>query len=209
MNYNLLAQFYLKMNRLDDALLFPFSSSVYPNTIPFRAHFLKGNITEANRLIGSMSEVYRNSDNWIDYCEIGDSYIWNEEFDSALVFLESAMANDTFFIMLPRFQAGLALAYYKTSEAEQARSIIENLIQKSDKTAAGSPAYYTGWFYSWIGEGDSAFYWLEKAYENRSPEFPWLKVDPAFDTLKNDDRYWDLYERTGHKAYDDYRATQN
>ena len=83
------------------------------------------------------------------------------------------------------------------------------MIQKSDKTAAGSPAYYTGWFYSWIGEGDSAFYWLEKAYENRSPEFPWLKVDPAFDTLKNDDRYWDLYERTGHKAYDDYRATQN
>jgi len=31
----------------------------------------------------------------------------------------------------------------------------------------------------------------------------------AFDILKDDDRYWDLYERTGHKAYDDYMATQS
>jgi hypothetical protein len=54
---------------------------------------------------------------------------------------------------------------------------------------------------------DSAFYWLEKAYKNRSAEMPWLKVDPAFKNLKNDYRYWDLYKRTGHKAFDDYRAS--
>jgi len=59
-----------------------------------------------------------------------------------------------------------------------------------------------------IGEVDSAFYWLEKAYKNKSPEIPWLKVDPVFRNLKDDDRYWDLYERTGHKAYDDYMASK-
>ena len=60
-----------------------------------------------------------------------------------------------------------------------------------------------------MGQVDSAFYWLERAFRNRSAEMPWLKVDPAFDILKDDDRYWDLYERTGHKAYDDYMATQS
>jgi len=83
------------------------------------------------------------------------------------------------------------------------------LIRKSDTSAVGSPAFFTGWYYSRIGEVDSAFYWLEKAYNNRSPEMPWLKADPAFNNLKDDDRYWDLYERTGHKAYDEYMASKN
>jgi len=92
----------------------------------------------------------------------------------------------------------------KTNSHQKARKIINKLIAKSDSTSAGSPAYFTGWYYSGIGEVDSAFYWLEKAYKNRSPEMPWLKVNPVFNNLKENDRYWDLYERTGHKAYDEY-----
>jgi len=38
---------------------------------------------------------------------------------------------------------------------------------------------------------------------------PWLKVDPIFKDIKIDNRYWDLYERTGHKAYDDFVIGQN
>ena len=29
-----------------------------------------------------------------------------------------------------------------------------------------------------------------------------MKVDPMFKNLKDDKLYWDLYERTGHNAYD-------
>ena len=110
---------------------------------------------------------------------------------------------------IPRWQAALALVYYKMDDHKQAHTIIDRLILRSDTTAAGSPAYFTGWYYSGIGVADSAFYWLEKAYRNHSPEMPWLKVDPAFNSLKDDPRYWDLYERTGHKAYDDYMASKN
>ena len=155
-------------------------------------------------MINNAADAYKESSDWILYLEIGDAYIWVEAFDSARVFLERANIRDLFYIKIPRFQADLALAYYHSTETEQARSIIDQLIQKSEISSVGSPAYFTGWFYSWIGELDSAFFWLEKAYENRSPEFPWLKVDPAFNSLKGDDRYWDLYERTGHKAYDEY-----
>jgi hypothetical protein len=78
------------------------------------------------------------------------------------------------------------------------------LIDKSKETSAGSPEYFIGWYYSGIKEVDSSFYWLEKAFKKRSPEMPWLKIDPVFNNLKDDNRYWDLYKRTGHKAYDDY-----
>ena len=76
----------------------------------------------------------------------------------------------------------------------------------SKETISNSPAYFTGLYYSAIGEVDSAFYWLEKAYKDRSPEFFKLKANPSFNNLEEDDRYWDLYERTGHEAYDDYKA---
>jgi hypothetical protein len=107
-------------------------------------------------------------------------------------------------MFIPRFQACLALAYYKTNNDQQAQMIINKLIKINNETRAGSPDYCIGWYYSGIGKVDSAFYWLEKAYNNRSPEMPWLKVDPVFKNLKDDDRYWDLYERTGHRAYDEY-----
>jgi len=107
---------------------------------------------------------------------------------------------------VPKLQADLAVTYFKTGRTDQARALINKLIERSDTTSVGSPAYFTGWYYSWIGEPDSAFYWLDEAVENRSPDLTWLRVDPAFRSLKEDPRYWDLYERTGFKAYDDYMA---
>ena len=111
-------------------------------------------------------------------------------------------------MLTPKFQSCLALAYHNTGNHDRASTIIRDLILRSDSTLSGSPDFFTGWYYSWIGEVDSAFYWLEKACQNRSAEMPWLKMDPAFSNLKDDDRYWDLYERTGHKAYDDYMANR-
>jgi len=137
---------------------------------------------------------------------IGEKYIWLEEYDSAKSYLESALQSEHYEMNLPRWQAALALVYHKTKDHNRTQAYIDRLIRKSDTTSAGSPAYFTGWYYSSIGEVDSAFYWLEKAYNNHSPELPWLKADPAFTNLKDDDRYWDLYERTGFKAFDDYIA---
>ena len=109
----------------------------------------------------------------------------------------------------PEMQAALAVAYYKTGNHIKAQKTVNQLIQKSDTTSSGSPAFFTGWYYGFIGELDSAFYWLEKAVRNLEGHVPWLKVMPAFNNLKDDPRYWDLYERTGHKAYDDYMASKN
>jgi hypothetical protein len=109
-------------------------------------------------------------------------------------------------MLMSDFNAYLALAYIKTNQNNQAQKIINQLISDAITYDNGYPDYFIGWYYSGIGKADSAFYWLERAYKNRNVGFSWFKVDPVFNSLKKDPRYWDLYERTGHKAYDDYIA---
>ena len=172
-----------------------------------KANILLGNYKEAKDL---MKQVIAS--NFLGFMWYGyENYIWLQEFDSAIYYMSSdpsweySRSSEAYY---PRFKADIAVVLFKTGNEDLARTIIGELIGASDTTAVRSPAYFTGWYYSWIQEPDSAFYWLNKAVKNRSIEIPWLKVDPAFNSLRNDPRWEDLYERTGHKAYDDYMASK-
>jgi TolB-like protein len=203
-NVSLVAEFFLTMNRLDYALKF---LKIVPDKsfehwdLSVRINGLSENKTEVYKIIkNTFSESGEKfPDEWI-----GEDYIWIQEYDSAKVFFESALQSKDPLMLIPRFQADLSLVYFKTKNFEKSRAIINKLKVKSSETTVGSPEYFIGWFYSGIGEVDSAILWLEKACKNKSPELSWLKIDPVFINLKNDARYWDLYARTGHKDYDDY-----
>ena len=110
---------------------------------------------------------------------------------------------------LPRFEAFLALIYQHTDDPLKAQELVEQLKAQSNDLEPGSPNYFLAWYYSGMGKLDSAFFYLERAYRNHSAEMTWLKADPIWEKIRNDDRYWDLYGRTGHKAYDDYMASKN
>jgi len=51
--------------------------------------------------------------------------------------------------------------------------------------------------YGALGEKDQAFAWLEKAYQERIDQMAWLKVDPRFKPLRDDQRFGDLLRRVG------------
>jgi tetratricopeptide (TPR) repeat protein len=202
---NQFGEFLMKMNCLDKAESY-FSLLESNFSIQYREirrKILEGNQKEFYQVIHDFLDLWKEE----GYIWAGEAYIWQKEYDSALFYLESVKPSIDPELLIPRFQACMALAYQKTNNAYRARYIVNQLIAKSDTTSAKSPDFFIGWYYSGIGKLDSAFYWLEKAYRTRSPEMPWLKVDPIFKNLKNDNRYWDLYERTGHKAYDVYKST--
>ena len=48
-----------------------------------------------------------------------------------------------------------------------------------------------------LGETDEAFRWLERAYEERDEDLCLLKIDPRFDSLRDDRRFQSLLERVG------------
>ena len=49
--------------------------------------------------------------------------------------------------------------------------------------------------YAQLGEKDEAFEWLEKAYEERDVQLPFLTVEPLYDPLRDDPRFHDLLGR--------------
>ena len=51
--------------------------------------------------------------------------------------------------------------------------------------------------YARIGEKDQAFFWLERAYQERSQWLTFLKVEPVWDSLRSDPRFTDLLRRVG------------
>lgn len=194
----------IQMGRYEEVLALTSDRKDFLGETLIQAHILLGDTSKALDLIDDYIELNGTS----KYCDVGELMSWMGNFESAILYFDSAnqmLLQDSY---IPRFQSVHAVARFKTSDTVGARSIIHQLKQQAEKSAIMSPAYFTGLYYSWIGELDSAFLWLEKAYKNRSPEMPWLKVNPAFNSLKEDDRYWDLYERTGHKAYDDHMASK-
>lgn len=212
-NTYLLAEFHIKMKEADKANEFikiasrqygkSYASSLFdPSGLYVKSYVISGNMSRAKEALKSFMADNEKS----VYPYYGEAFIWLKEYDSARKYLETAVQESNLFVSIPRFQSYLALAFYNTNHIAEATEIINQLKQKSQANLPGSPDFYVGWYYSGVGIADSAFVWLNKALNNRSAEMPWLKADPVFNNLKNDTRYWDLYEKSGHKAYDDYIA---
>jgi tetratricopeptide (TPR) repeat protein len=92
--------------------------------------------------------------------------------------------------------AGLAHAYATAGQRANAEKILRDLLQKS-KTSYVSP-YMIATIYAGLGAKDKAFEFLEKAYQERSPDIPYfLKADLRIDNLSSDPRFQDLLRRVG------------
>ncbi|HKS40926.1 MAG TPA: tetratricopeptide repeat protein [Blastocatellia bacterium] len=96
---------------------------------------------------------------------------------------------------IPETLGDLGRAYAVAGKSDEARRVLEELNERS-KTDYVAP-YNFAVIYTGLGERDEAFAWLDKAYEARSWYLTWLKVDPALDSLRSDERFQDLLNRVG------------
>lgn len=95
----------------------------------------------------------------------------------------------------PEVAANLATAYALSGRTKEARQSLRQLRERSRREGAHS--YYLALVYAALGDQDRAFTYLEKSYEERSPELGYLKADPLLDRLRPDARFTGLLRRVG------------
>ena len=87
----------------------------------------------------------------------------------------------------------LAVAYAKAGNREKASSILRQLETSKDYVAPGELAV----LYVALGDTESAFASLEKAFVAHDLQLQYLKVEPGFDPFRSDPHFKDLVHRVG------------
>jgi serine/threonine protein kinase/tetratricopeptide (TPR) repeat protein len=91
--------------------------------------------------------------------------------------------------------AALGHAYAVAHQEGEAKKILDQLKERSQQTYV--QPILIALIQTGLGDKNQAFDWLQKAYEDRSAGLLYLKVDPAFDSLRSDPRFVDLLHRVG------------
>lgn len=120
---------------------------------------------------------------------LGDAFEENGELDKAMA--EYSAALHAYPAYAKARIAHLRAVMGKRSEAHQ-------LLNELEHPAPGElppNAYDIATVYAALGDRDSAFYWLNRAYAERNVAL--LKVDPFLDPLRDDRRFRELLKRAG------------
>jgi len=97
----------------------------------------------------------------------------------------------------PQVVAALVHAQAAAGRQVEAQATMTSLLEYARRKYA-SP-YDLAAASAGLGDRTQTLAWLEKAYEERSGWLVlWLKIDPTFDSLRDDDRFRDLLARVGH-----------
>lgn len=123
------------------------------------------------------------------YRVLGVAYLGEGLFEHAIVALEKGVA-------IARESASVALlaqAYGRSGQVERARALIDELVQRSRQEYVLPTSM--AWAYVGVEDWDSAFCWLETAFEQRCSFLLWLRAGPMFDPLRSDPRFADLLRR--------------
>ena len=97
----------------------------------------------------------------------------------------------------PRLYANEAISHYNLANYDDVNQITKILKVHSSYNGGGSPSFFLAMIYAQIGEIDTAFEWLENAYEDHEVEMYWLKVEPPFEPLHSDPRWQEILEKVG------------
>ena len=95
----------------------------------------------------------------------------------------------------PEITSNLACAYALSGKTKKARQLLSQLLERSQREDAHS--YHIALIYTALRDQEQAFTYLERAYEEHSPELGYLRADPLLDSLRADARFVSLLRRVG------------
>jgi tetratricopeptide (TPR) repeat protein len=119
---------------------------------------------------------------------LGHAYLQKNMAAQAIDALERAAA-----LSGARDSAHLAYAYATTGQHERAHAIVQQLIQREDRTS--QLAYHIAVAYTGLGDTDAAFTWLTRSFDGPASFAVGANIDPALEPLRADPRWQSIVQR--------------
>ena len=94
----------------------------------------------------------------------------------------------------------LSISYFRKGNMSQSEKIMSRLNEKP-RIKNTSIDYLLARIFLEYKMYDSCFVYLERSFDKREPDFKLLKIDPLFQSIKQDQRYQNLYRRYGFDRY--------
>ncbi len=98
----------------------------------------------------------------------------------------------------PSKRMDLAYAFARAGRVDDARRVIAGMVEEHDRHGTGARAVAAA--FASVGDAESAFVWLERAYQEESGYLGRISVDFGFEGLRSDPRFQDFLERLGHPS---------
>jgi len=119
-------------------------------------------------------------------------YICQKKYDEAIVECQKAGSLSGGSTYAAAF---LGYTYGMAGEKQKANEILEMLHNLSEKGYVS--AHLLSIVYIGLGNKDNAFKWLNKACDEHDNWMVWLNINPVFDDLRDDPRFYNLLSRVG------------
>jgi len=95
----------------------------------------------------------------------------------------------------PVLDAWIIISYMESGMKEKAKTLLEEFKKKASESYI-SP-YSLSWIYFALGNEDQGFQWLERAYKERDSWLCEIKVEPVFDSVRQNPRFLALLKNIG------------
>ena len=194
--HNFYASFLMSRGRIEESIasstrareLDPFSLS-----ISAQRGFLLENARRYDEAIEQLRNVIAMDPNHYQaHWFLGHTYALNKQFEQAIAASQKAVDVSQ---RAPGALGMLGMVYALAGQKEEANKILNELLELNKRryvTPAALANLYIG-----LDNKDQAFFWLEKAFQERSNYVAYLKVFPILDPLRSDPRFADLVRRVG------------
>jgi serine/threonine protein kinase/Tfp pilus assembly protein PilF len=129
---------------------------------------------------------------WIAHNDMGWAYLKQRRYEEATAEFQKAV-DSSGRASLPL--GNLGHCYSVTGRRTEALALVKELEERYAKSEA--IGFFIATVYAGLGEKDQAFAWLEKDFQHRSGQLPFITWWPNFESLRDDPRYADLVRRMG------------
>jgi protein O-mannosyl-transferase len=172
-----------------DAAIVEFQKAIRLDAKYFPARLNLAYAYEKTNRIEEAIEAYRETivsqpQNFFAHNNLGVLYDKKGLYDSAIAEFESAL----------QIEPGNSMAHKNLESAKANKMAVEERvarIQRAEQLARAKPndpavSYNLARTYAFYGQKDLAFEWLTKARKQGYRDLEYLKVDPAFESMRND-----------------------